>query len=307
MSHQNDSRERAIDTLRAEMPPVAEEEALRRVREGAIKRHTARRASVLSRYPWRKVGVMAAAAVVIAVVALSLAPRTSTTAFGREAAADALLLQTEGRVLHVVVHYTETSSNDREGHDPRQDIEQRWSAWIDPDRQRMREEYVNVGDGSLDNLRVQVGGRVMTFQNNVRYGTGDVQQLIDEGASGEPVSSWMGGMIDSLRARIADGSAKATGTEIIDGEEYWVVEYEAPLDGPLTSRILTATMRTSDYRIRAWTWEAKTLNGDGRGTQTSSGTFEVIEQLEPDMLPDDFFSFDAVTAAAEPGTPVEKR
>lgn len=52
------------------------------------------------------------------------------SAFGREAAADALLLQTEGRVLHVVV---QTSSNNREGYDPRDDIDQRWSAWVDPD------------------------------------------------------------------------------------------------------------------------------------------------------------------------------
>lgn len=80
MSHQSDARVRVIDTLRAEMPPVAEEEALRRVRASAIGRHQARRASVLSRHPWRVVGVMAAAAAVFAGVAFSFTPRANITA-----------------------------------------------------------------------------------------------------------------------------------------------------------------------------------------------------------------------------------
>jgi hypothetical protein len=157
--------------------------------------------------------------------ALALAPRHDTTAFAREQAADALLLKTDGRVLHSVVRYRSTGWSEQYGHDPRYDMDQRWSSWVDPLGKRIRDESVNVGDGSLDGLTVRVGDRILMFQNNVRYGTGKTQQLVEWSKTTDPFGTMMGFMIDQLREVIADGSAKVTGSTTIDGEEYWVVEY----------------------------------------------------------------------------------
>jgi hypothetical protein len=142
------------------------------------------------------------------------------------------------------------------------------------------------------------------YQNNVRFGTGDSPQLVKQTGLDMPVTTMVGGMIDYLRARIADGSAEPIGTEVIDGEEYWVVEYRAPLEPTLTSHLITFTMRKSDYHIRTLTQRFGYINFDGRGSLTSSSTYDVIEEIDPAALPADFFTFESVIAVAGPDVPL---
>lgn len=292
-----------IDALRDDMPPVAGESALQRVRASAVRKHDGRRQG-LRAHPWRTAGGAVTALALVAAAAFAVAPRADTSAFAADEAVDALLLQTNGKVLHLEGTWARTDENDREGHDARYDINQRCSYWIDPAITAMRTETVNIADGSLDAVSVQVDDTLVSFQDNVRYGTGDSPQLVKVTGEGPPITSVMGGMIDFLRARIAEGSAEAVGTEVIDGEEYWVVEYRGPLEDILTSNVLTATMRKSDYHIRTWTWVAKYFNGDGRGTMTDSGTFDLIEEIDPATLPADFFTFESVIAVAGPDVPL---
>lgn len=303
MSRQSEEARGIIEALRDDIPPMAGEDALVRTRASAVRKHAGRRTG-LRAHPWRTAGGAVTAMALVAGLALALAPRADTSAFAADEAIDALLLQTDGKVLHIEGTYTRTGENDRAGHDPRFDIDQRCSFWIDPAGDAMRTEAVNVADGSLDNVSVQISDTVVVFQDNVRYGTGDSPQLVKTIGEGAPISSVMGGMVDYLRARIADGSAEAVGTEVIDGEEYWVVEWRAPLEDILTSNVLTATMRKSDYHIRSWTWKIGYINGDGRGTEITTGTFDLIERIDPATLPTDFFTFESVMALAGPDVPL---
>ena len=303
MSQPSEAERGLIEALRDDMPPMAGKDALVRTRASAVRKHAGRRTG-LRAHPWRTAGGAVTALAVIAGLAFALTPRADTSAFAADEAVNALLLQTNGKVLHLEGTFTRTGENDREGHDPRFDVDQRCSYWIDPAGDAMRTETVNVADGSLDSVSVQIGDTAVDFQNNVRYGTGDHPQLTKMAGVGVPISSVMGGMVDYLRARIADGSAEAVGTEVIDGEEYWVVEWRAPLEDILTSNVLTATMRKSDYHIRSWTWKIGYINGDGRGTETTTGTFDLIEEIDPATLPADFFTFESVIAIAGPDVPL---
>lgn len=302
MSDINDPHGMLADELQRDMPPLAEEAALDRVRTQALASHRRSHTARTSHRGWRMAGVLATVAAVLVVGALTLAPPNDTTAFAREQAADALLLKTDGQVLHTVVRYTSTSWNEQDGHDARYDLDQRWSTWIDPIGKRIRDESTNVGDGSLDGLTIRVDDRILLFQNNVRYGTGKQQQLVEWSKTTDPFGSMMGTLIDQLRVVIADGSAKVTGSKTIDGQEYWIVEYI-----PEKGNVLTVTMRKSDYRLKSMARETSGKNGDGKHTGTDRFEFETMEQVEPGSLPADFFSFDAVIAAAEPGTPIDKR
>jgi hypothetical protein len=302
MSDSKDPRGTLIDELRRDMPPHAEEYALDRVRTRALASRNEFRSAHRPRRAWRIASVVAATAAVLVVGALALAPRHDTTAFAREQAADALLLKTDGRVLHSVVRYRSTGWNEQFGHDPRYDMDQRWSSWVDPLGKRIRDESVNVGDGSLDGLTVRVGDRILMFQNNVRFGTGKTQQLVEWSKTTDPFGTMMGFMIDQLREVIADGSAKVTGSTTIDGEEYWVVEYSQE-----KGDLLTVTMRKSDYRLKTWVRKTEGSNGNGKWTGTDRYEFETIEQLDPKSLPEGFFSFDKVIAAAKPGTTIDRR
>lgn len=288
-----------IEVLRDGMPPTADAAALRRVHARALMKHKEQR-TWLRTHPWRSAGGAVAMLAFAAALALVASPRADTSAFAANEAADALLMQTSGRVLHIQGTWMQTGENTREGHDSRRDLDQRCDYWYDPAHQAMRSEAVNTGDGSLDNVSVQIDRTIVTFQDNVRFGTGDAPQLVKTTVAEAPAMSTLGGAIDYLRARLNDGSAEAIGTQVIDGEEYWVVEHRAPLEDILTSNVLTATMRKSDYRIKTWTWTTKYFNGDGRGSMTTSGTFDVIEQLDPGMLPADFFTFESVMAVAGP-------
>lgn len=297
-----DPRAVLTDRLRADMPPYADQAALDRVRLRASSARSEAAAPRASRHRLRMAGAVATAALVLAAGVWSLAPRQEATAFAREQAADALILESGGRVLHTVAHYTSTGWTEQFGRDARYDLDQRWSSWVDPAGRRIRDESINTADGSLDGLTVRVGDRIMLFQNNVRYGTGAQQQLVEWQRTTDPFGSMMGLMIDQLRAVIADGSAKPSGSTTIDGEAYWIIEYE-----PAKGDTLTVTMRKSDYRLKTWVRESSGKNGNGEWTSTERLEFETIEQLEPGSLPDDFFSLDSVTAAAKPGTPIDRR
>jgi hypothetical protein len=292
-----------VEALRNDMPPVPGEASLVRVRATAVRKHANRRTGFRA-HPWRTAGGAVTVLALVAALAIVLTPRADTSAFAADEAVDALLLQTDGKVLHIEGTFTKTGENDREGHRPRFDIDQRESYWIDPARNAMRIETINVADGSLDNVSVQVDDTIVVFQDNIRYGTGESPQLVQYTGEGMLITSVMGGMVDFLRASIAEGSAEPIGTEIIDGEEYWVVEWRGPLDPPFISDVLTATMRTSDYHIRSWSRKLTYINGDGHGTETMSGTFDVIEELDPATLPADFFTLESVIAIAGPDVPL---
>lgn len=301
----SDSREVFIDHLATEMPPVPTTGELAAVRAQAIALANERRPTRAPR--WRLAGSVVAVAMVL-LAALAILPRLQTAAFAREQAADALLLQTDGKVLHVVLHFTSTSWNEEFGHDSRYDLDQRWSFWIDPTRERVREQYVNLADGSLDGLTVRADDRLVVFQNNVRFGTGDKPQLIETAVPGEPLATPMGPIIDYLRGGIEDGTAKVTGTTTIGGEEYWVVELEEPKDPAVDgTSVITATMRKSDYRLKTWKRESKYHNGNGDGTGSERIEFEVTEQLDPSSFPAEFFSPDSLIDASGPGITLEKR
>lgn len=307
MHRQNDTHSHVMDRIRSQMPDKPDSSSLERVRTTALERTAQRRGVAGLRHPWRTLGGVTAIAAVVVALMIALPTSHSDPAFASDLAAEALMLQTDGEVLHIVATYTRTSENDAEGHDPRLDLDQEWSYWVDTTDQRMRFESVNRTDGSLDSAQVQIQDTVVGFQNNIRYGTGDMQQLVEWTTADTPLASVMNGNVEFLRAKIADGSAKATSTEIIDGEEYWVVEYRPPLENILTRCVLVAKLRKSDYRIKDWTLERGYLNLDGKGSEISSMTFSTIEYIDPSTLPDDFFTFESVIALAEPGTPVDKR
>lgn len=303
MSQQSEVTRGVVEALRDDMPPVPGEASLVRVRATAVRKHANRRTGFRA-HPWRTAGGAVTVLALVAALAIVLTPRADTSAFAADEAVDALLLQTDGKVLHIESTFKETSENDREGHDPRYDLDQRHTYWIDPARNVMRTEIVNVADGSLDSVSVQIDDTLVHYQNNVRFGTGDRPQLVKQTMVDMPITSVMGGTVDYMRARIADGSAEPIGTEIIDGEEYWVVEYRAPLEPTLTSHVITFTMRKSDYHIRTLTQRFGYINFDGRGSVTASSTYDVIEEIDPATLPADFFTFESVIAVAGPDVPL---
>lgn len=298
MSEYNDSREAFFDGLRANMPPAAGDDALQRVKKRALSSQRASVESPLRQRSWRIAGGLAAAVAVIAVAALALAPGQQTAAFARDRAAEALLFQTPDRVLHIEATYTE-KWNGQESQDSG-DLDQRWLIWADADGKRVREEFRDRRDGSLDELRVRANDRLTVFISD----EGGKPRLFEQDMSTQPIDTALGDMVGYMRSRIADGTAKVTGTRKIEGEAYWVVEWKAD-EGDIA---ITATMRKSDYRLKTW---AQDVTYDGKhgltGTQEERVTFETVEQLEPGSLPDGFFSRNAVIVAATPGTPLEKR
>jgi hypothetical protein len=115
MSDFKEPRDAFVDDVRAGMPPLAEPDALDRVRTRALASPGAARSHRVSSRAWRIAGTVAAAAAVLVVAALVLAPRLETAAFAREQAADALLLKSDGSVLHSVVRYRSTGWNEQYG------------------------------------------------------------------------------------------------------------------------------------------------------------------------------------------------
>lgn len=296
MSEYNDPQKMLVDGLRADMPPVAAEDALRRVKARALGAPPAAHTSLMWLRSWRAAASFAAVAAVIA-AALAFAPGQQSAAFARDKAAEALLFQTPGRVLHVEATYTESWKGAGEA----RDLDQRWSTWVDSDGDRIREEFVNRADGSRSELRIRANDRLTVLLSSADDGT---VRLFDQDMSTRPVATTMDDMVGYMRARIADGSAKVTGMRLVDGEEYWVVEWESD-EGDIA---ITVTMRTSDYRPKTWMQDVVVEGGAGpSGTQEERVTFETVEQLDPGSLPGDFFSRDAVLQAAKPGTPVEAR
>ena len=140
MSEYRDPCEAFVDTLRAEMPPTAGEDARSRVRARVLaSRHT--RKSPALRRSWRVAGSLATAVAVVAVAAILLAPRMETSAFARERAVAALMFQSPGRVLHLELTYTQ--KNQSTDGEVLIDTKERWSVWVDA-------EQVPQADGSTE-------------------------------------------------------------------------------------------------------------------------------------------------------------
>lgn len=251
-------------------------------------------AGSVERGPVRRWQVAAALALVAGVSALAvvLSPgQPATSAFAQERALSALTFHVAGRVTHMQLALTMKSRG--AGSDPRDDVNNRWSVWTDADGRRVREEVVTVGDGSLEELSVQTDGHKVTLLTGPRY---KKAILVDGGANG-PVTTTVDQWVADMRSMIANGTAKVTGTTMIDGEEYWVVENRIDsADGGRS--VETLTMRTSDYRVGTWSMVSTQRLDSGTVVTSKQATLHVLEQLDPGSVAADFFSLDAVRAAA---------
>lgn len=319
MSENNDPRDVFAQQLRAEMPPVPANESLSAVcdaakgRANAIKQRSRRSALV-----WRGVGAVAAAAAVIAAGAFVLAPRLENAAFARDRAADALVLKSDGRITHMVTRFTETGWTEQFGHDPRYDLNQRTESWYDPAGMRSYSKIVNIDDGSVDMVTVRDGDRELTYANNVRYGTGSKPGLVWGNVVGQPLGTQIGYITDYVRQAIADGDAKVAGTEIVDGEECWVVKIDEdaiakrywkkgdPKIDPRGYSIVTVTLRKSDYLVKTWARDAVGYNGNGKTTTTQRAYIDSWDYLDPSAVDPSMFSIDAVIKLAPPGTKFDR-
>ncbi|HEY5548699.1 MAG TPA: hypothetical protein VIL17_03805 [Coriobacteriia bacterium] len=297
MSEYNDSREAFVDGVRVDMPPVAGEDALTRVKMRALRSQRASVESPLRQRSWRMAGGLAAAVAVIAVAAVALAPGQQSAAFARGKAAEALLFQVPGRVLHLEMTYTQKDKSTTG--DVLYNTNERWSVWVDAEGKRLREELVDSSDGSLNEIHVRTSERDIVF--HAKYPAD--ARLVEYDATDQRIETPLDDWIPYMRAQIADGSAKVAGTKTIDGDEYWVVTCSS---GDGADDKMTVTMRKSDYLLKTWVRD-NPYEVDGKSGVISKGaTLQVIEQLDPATLPSDFFSPDAVRDAAKQGTPVEK-
>jgi len=298
MSKEQISRETMIEELRVDMRPASRPEALQRIRSRALGSRSTRQSRWMSRTKWRMATGIAVAAAVVAVATFALAPGQQTAAFAREKAAAALLFQAPGKILHAEMVFTQVERGFPEGENNSTD--ERWSLWADGDNKRMRNQFVNTDDGSLNELTVRVADRGLTY---LRYAK---KLIATDNPPGLPLNTVMDDTAGSMRQMIANGTAEVTGTRVIDGEEYWAVMYSLDTGDGGTS-VETITMRKSDYLPK--TWERKTtqeINGY-TGVITKSVRFDLVEQLEPSSLPNGFFSLDAVRNAAKTKAPVEKQ
>ena len=288
LSDHRDPHEAFVDTLRAEMPPVAGEGAGSRVRARVLAARPAAKSPALRR-SWRAAGSLATAVAVVAVAAILLAPRLENAAFARERAVDALMFQSPGRVLHLELTYTQKDqSTDGE---VLIDTKEHWSIWVDAEGKRLREEFVNSRDGSLNDLHVRTAERDIVFNPNYP----PEARLREYDATDQRIVTTLDDWIPYMRQMIAEGSAKVTGTKMIDGDEYWVVQCKSD-EGVATE---TVTLRKSDYLLKTWASEHTYELEDRSGVISKGATLEVIEHLDPATLPSDFFSLDAVRDAAK--------
>lgn len=296
MSQRNDGSNDLVDILRNDMPPAADEDTLIRVRASAVQKHAGADSGFRAR-PSRTLGGAAFALMLVAVLAVALIPRTETPAFAADKAIDALSMQTYKNILHLKGAHTESRRSESGDHDPRTDVNARQEFWIYPTAGAIRGETTNLADGSLDSMYVQIDDTLMQFQINIRYGTEQTERLSTHPAAEDATA--LDGIVDRMRARIADGSAKVTGSETVDGEDCWVVEYRAPTEYPTSFHSFSVTLRKSDYRLRAYAVNAEYIDEVSQETVTSSTTFNVIEEVEPQTLPADFFTFEAVQEVAD--------
>jgi len=284
-----------IERLRIERPLRPAENAPDRVL-ARVQHATANAPTVGRRRAWRVAGGLATAAVLVAVAVIAIAPGMGSEAFARDKAATALLFHIPGRILRVKMTYTHESEADSKS----QWLNQRWSLWVDPAGKRLREQFVNTQDDSVAVMRVRNDdlSRAYWFSNNR-------QGLVESDVSMQPLATVMDDEVSYMRARIDDGSAKVTGTQVIDGREYWVVESRT-VDGQQVE-VLTMTLRKDDYRPKTWQRKSTETDTSGKSQVTTKRiVFNLIEQLEPEALPADFFSLDAVTDAVLPGIPIER-
>jgi len=295
VSEYRDPRESFVETLRGEMPPTVGEDASSRVRARVLASRRTHESPALRR-SWRVAGSLATAVAVIVVAAILLAPRMETAAFARDRAVDALMFRTPGRVLHLEMTYTQKDRSTQG--EILANTNERWSVWVDAEGKRLREEFVDSADGRLHLMHVRTAKRDIVFHGDYPR----EERLVEYDATNQRIVTALDDWIPYMRARIADGSAKVTGTQMIDGDEYWVVTCDSD-DEDSTE---TVTLRKSDYLVKTWERDAAYKLEDRSGVMSKGATLEVIEQLDPATLPSDFFSLDAVRAAAKQVTPAEK-
>lgn len=288
MSESRDSQEALIERLRADMPPAPSEDAACKVRARVLSSRPMGKAPAVRR-PWRLAGGFAAAAAVLTLAAVVAAPQMETVAFARERAVEALTFQVPGRVLHLEMTYTQEDHVDGAVQTA---TSERWSVWVDAEGKRLRDQFVNSADGSLSELHVRTPERDIVFHPSYPAEA----RLVEYDARNQRIGTALDDWIPYMRARIADGSAKVTGTEVIDGDEYWLVVCDA--DDPHVKQ--TVTLRKSDYLLKTWVREVASDDA-GKSKVVKSATLHLIEQLDPATLPSDFFSVDVVKDAAKRG------
>ncbi|MDO8964428.1 MAG: hypothetical protein Q7W30_08070 [Coriobacteriia bacterium] len=292
-----------VQAHRAAAPAAPDASSLERVRLRAM-------APVRRGRPFIRAAIALAAAAAVVVAGLwAFAPRNQDAAFATDQAIGALLPR--GGVLHTKATVIENSETDEYG--ALKERRQTWEDWIDVDRRVTRMEARELPTGRLGELSVRVGNfrRLMAVQYGLdlkknEYVCLGVEQII-EMPDTTPITSPGGGLVDLLRTTLASGEARQVGREVIDGQEYWVVELSRQLDGEEFPTVLRATMRVGDYRLKSFEQRSEQRNGNGHGSGSMVLEYTVWEVLERSAIPADFFSLDAPIKAAKPGTKIETR
>jgi hypothetical protein len=302
MSEFKDPRDAFAEGLRGDMPPVPSAAVLERTHAEAIARDGHRRVRLPSRR-WQLGIALAAAAGVLALAWGVVAPRVETMAFARERAAQAAAIVSDGSAMHVVVRFTESSWNEQYGHQPEFDHDEQWSEWLDRAGGRDRWEVANL-HGVLEETTLRVGDRELWLAGIATK----KPELFESKMKGKPLPGTLASTAEAIREGIADGSAKVTGSEVIDGDDCWVVKLGEPAmpDGS-GKTITTVKLRKSDYRPKSWEAVSTGKNGNGNCSDTSKMTFLTWEKLEPSAVPAGIFSFDDVMSLAPAGIKIEKR
>lgn len=303
MSEFKDPRDSFAEELRADMPPVPSAAALERTR---VRTETMRVTGPRWRMPslaWRVAIGSVAAVVAIAVGSLAVAPRIETMAFAREQAAEAVTVANDGSVMHVAVRFTESSWNEQYGHQSEFDRNEQWSEWLDRTGGRDRWEVADI-HGVLEETTLRVGDRALWLAGIATK----KPELFESNMKGKPLLGSLASTAEEIRKGIADGSAKVTGSEVVDGDDCWVVKLAEPAmpDGS-GKTVMTVKLRKSDYRPKSWEAVSTGKNGNGNCSDTSKMTFLTWEKLEPSAVPARIFSFDDVMRLAPAGIKIEER
>lgn len=284
-------------------PPVPDAGSLERVREAARLATRPAVHVVFRRHSLRIAAAVTVAVLVLGAFVLAFLPRVDDSAFARQQAADALLLPADGSILHIEMTYASAEQTVERGRNLSADVNQRWSNWLDPKRERTRGETHNIASGALTALDVRSGDWAISY---VGSGTGGSPQLTKTSQKGQPLFTPMGVMLDDLRNMIGSGAAKVTGTTTVGGDPCWVVTFD--LQGPAESQDVshwTVTLLKSNYRVKTSDTVETYQNANGHFKTVTHMEFTKWETVTADSLPKDFFSLGAPVKAAPKGTKID--